>query len=135
MQWDKIVHEMHSKDPWISMNGKSHKDHRVRSWLSFQDCIKLHKLTIFPADATEKQHLYMQQTIKKPQQVTVRQYMSRMGVLNDYLAHLPMVYDFSMVVEGTRKSNVLFNEADLARIVLNLVPVTWVNQYNMTAGN
>jgi hypothetical protein len=22
-QWDKIVHKMHSKDPWISVNGKS----------------------------------------------------------------------------------------------------------------
>ncbi len=22
-QWDKIVHEMHSKDPWIGVNGKS----------------------------------------------------------------------------------------------------------------
>jgi hypothetical protein len=30
------------------------------------DCIKLHKLTIFPADAAEKEHYYMQQTIKKP---------------------------------------------------------------------
>jgi hypothetical protein len=41
------------------------------------DCIKLHKLTVFPADSAEKKHYYMQQTIKKPQQVTVRQFMSR----------------------------------------------------------
>jgi hypothetical protein len=47
-----------------------------------------------------------------------------MGVLNDYLAYLPMVYDSSMAVEGTKKSNVPFDEADLAGIVLNLVPVT-----------
>ncbi len=50
--------------------------------------------------------------------------MSCMGVLNDYLAYLPMVYDSSMAVEGTKKSNVPFDEADLAGIVLNLVPVT-----------
>jgi hypothetical protein len=50
----------------------------------------------------------------------------------DYLAYLPMVYVSSMAIEGTKKSNVLFDETDLARIVLNLVPVTWVNQYNMT---
>jgi hypothetical protein len=55
-----------------------------------------------------------------------------MGVSNDYLAYLPMVYDSCMAVEGAKKSNVLFDEADLAKIVLNLVPVTWVNQYNMT---
>jgi hypothetical protein len=103
MQWDKIVTEMHSKDPWIGVNGKSHQGLCVHSWLSFQDCIELHKLTIFPADATEKQCFYMQQTIKTPQQVTVCQYMSCMGVLNDYLAYLPMVYDSSMAIEGYKE--------------------------------
>jgi hypothetical protein len=73
----------------------------------------------------------MQQTIKKPQQVTVCQYMSCIGILNNYLPYLPMDYDLSMAVEGMKKSNVLLNEADLAGIVLSLVPVTWVNQYNM----
>ncbi len=37
-----------------------------------------------------------------------------------------------MAVEGTKKGNVLFNEANLAGIVLNSVPVLWMNQYNMT---
>jgi hypothetical protein len=95
------------------------------------DYIKLHKLTLFPADAAEKQRYYMQQTIEKSQQVTTRQFVSRMGVLNDYLAYLPTVYDLSMAVAGTKKMNVLFDEADLARIVLNAVPSSWVNQYNM----
>ena len=92
------------------------------------DFIKLHKLTIFPADAAEKQRYYMQQTIKKPQRVTVHQFMSRMGVLNDYLAYLPMVFDFLMAVAGTKKMYVPFAEADLAGTVLNLVPSSWVNQ-------
>jgi hypothetical protein len=42
-----------------------------------------------------------------------------------------MVFDSSMPVAGTKKMDVLFDEADLARIVLNLVPSSWVNQYNM----
>jgi hypothetical protein len=54
-----------------------------------------------------------------------------MGVLNDYLAYLPTVFDSLMVLVGTKKMNVPFDEADLARIVLNLVPSSWVNQYNM----
>jgi hypothetical protein len=113
MQWDKIVQELHCKDTWIGVNGESHKSLHMQSW------------TIFPADAAEKQHFYMQQTVKKPQQVTVHQYMYCMGVLNDYLAcPLPMVYDSSKAVEGMKKSNVLFNEADLAKIILNSVPVT-----------
>jgi hypothetical protein len=131
-QWDRIVNKMHTKNPWIDVNGKSNKGIRVKSWISFMDCIKLHKLTIFPADAAEKQRYYMQQTIKKPQRVTVRQFVSRMIVLNDCLTYLPMVFDSLMAIAGTKKINVPFNEADLAEIVLNLVPSSWVNQYNMT---
>jgi hypothetical protein len=122
---------MHTKNPWIGVNGKSNKGTHMKSWISFMDCIELHKLTVFPADAAEKQHYYMQQTIKKPQQVTVHQFVSCMGVLNDYLAYLPMVFDSLMAIAGTKKMNVPFDEADLVRNVLNLVPSSWVNQYNM----
>ncbi len=131
MQLDKIVQEMHSKDPWFGVNGKLNQGLCVHSWLSFQDCIKLHKLTVFPTDATEKQCFYMQQTIKKPQQVTTCQYVACMGILSDYLSFLPTVFNSSMAVESTKKGNVLFNGADLAGIVLNSVLVSWMNQYNM----
>ncbi len=53
--------------------------------------------------------------------------MARMGNLNDYLAFLPMVYNFSMAIEGTKKANVPFNEVDLAKIILKSVPVSWMN--------
>jgi hypothetical protein len=131
-QWDKIVHEMHTKDPWIGMNGSSNKGMHVCSWMSFLDCIELHKLTIFSVDAAEKQRYYMTQTVKKPQQAKVRQYMACMGILNDYLSHLSMVFNSPMAIEGTKKGNLLFDETDLAGIVLNSVPVSWMNQYNMT---
>jgi hypothetical protein len=130
-QWDRIINEMHTKNPWIGVNGKTNKGLCVHFWISFMDCIELHKLTIFPADATDKQRYYMQQTTKKPQQVAVHQFVSCMGVMNDYLAYLPTVFDSSMAVEGTKKMNVPFDEADLAGIVLNLVPSSWVNQYNV----
>ncbi len=55
-QWDKIVHKMHTKDPLIGVNGSSNKGPHICSWLSLMDCIKLHKLTIFPVDTAEKQH-------------------------------------------------------------------------------
>jgi hypothetical protein len=90
-QWDRIVNNMHTKNPSIGVDGKSKKGIRVKYWISFMDCIELHKLTIIPADTAEKQCYYMQQTIKKPQQVTMRQFVSRMGILNDYLAYLSTV--------------------------------------------
>jgi hypothetical protein len=65
-QWDRIVNKMHTKNSCIGMNGQSHKGLCIHSWISFMDCIKLHKLTIFTAEATEKQHYYMQQTMLEP---------------------------------------------------------------------
>jgi hypothetical protein len=53
-QWDRIMNEMHTKNPWTGVNGKANKGIPVRSWISFMDCIELHKLTVFPADAAEK---------------------------------------------------------------------------------
>jgi hypothetical protein len=131
-QWYKIVHEMHTKDPWIGINKSSNKGPCTCSWPSFLDCIELHKLTIFPVDAAEKQRYYMTHMVKKPQWATLRQYMARMGILNDYHAHLPTVFNSPMAVEGTKKGNVPFNEADLDGIVLNSVLDSWMNQYNMT---
>ncbi len=57
---------MHTKDPWIGVNGSSSKGPRVCSWPSFLDCIELHKLTIFPVDAAEKQHYYMNRRSRNP---------------------------------------------------------------------
>jgi hypothetical protein len=74
----------------------------------------------------------MQQHVRKPQRVTVRAFVSCMGLLNDYLAYLPTVKDSSMAVEDTKKGNILFDEADLAGIVLKAVLTSWVNQYNLT---
>jgi hypothetical protein len=47
---------------------------------------------------------------------------TRMGLLNDYLAYLPMVKDSSMAVEDTKKDNVPFDKADLAGILLKAIP-------------
>ncbi len=54
-----------------------------------------------------------------------------MGVLNDYVKHLPTLKDSSKAVPATKKGNIPFGEADLAAIVLSSVPMSWQNQYNL----
>ena len=54
--------------------------------------------------------------------------MTRMGILNDYLKHLPTL----KTVATTKKGNVPLSEADLASLILSTVPVTWQNKYNLT---
>jgi hypothetical protein len=61
--------------------------------MSFQDYLELHKITVFSADAAERQWFYIQQVVRKPQRTTVQQHILQMGVLNDYVKHLPMLKD------------------------------------------
>jgi hypothetical protein len=130
-QWDRICHEMHKCDLWAAVNVQVTKGRRPRMWVSFLDCLELHKLTVFSADAAEKQRFYIQQAVRKPQRATVRQHITRMGVLNDYVKHLPTVKDNSKAVPTMKKGNFPFGKADLAAIVLSSVPMSWQNQYNL----
>jgi hypothetical protein len=45
-----------------------------------------------------------------------------MGVLNDYVRHLPTLKDSPKAVSMTKKGNVPFGKADLTAIVLASVP-------------
>jgi hypothetical protein len=99
-------------------------------WTSFLDCLELHKLTVFSAEAAKRQQFYIQ-PVHKPQRATVQQHILRMGVLNDYVKHLPTLKDSSKAVPTTKKGNIPFSEADLAAIVLSSVPMSWQNQYNL----
>ncbi len=134
-QWDKIVHEMHTKEPWIRVNRSSNEGPRTRFWPSFLDCIELHKLTIFHVDAAaaEKQCYYITQMVKKPQWATVRQYMARMGILNDYLAHLsPHGLQLSHGRWGNKEGKRAIRWGWSSRNCLELSTVSWMNHYNMT---
>ncbi len=55
-----------------------------------------------------------------------------MKVLNGYLGYLPTLKNCPKAVATTKKGNVLFEEADLASIMLTALPLTWQNQYNLT---
>jgi hypothetical protein len=81
--------------------------------------------------AAKRQQFYIQQAVRKPQRATVRQNISQMGVLNDYVNHLPTLKDSSKAVPVMKKGNIPFGEADLAAIVLSSVPMSWHNQYNL----
>ncbi len=32
-QWDRIINKMHTKNPWVGMNGKTNKGIRLKSWI------------------------------------------------------------------------------------------------------
>ncbi len=50
---------------WAGPNGGNHNGKLPRGYTAFLDCLELHKLTVFSADAAERQRYYIQQGIRK----------------------------------------------------------------------
>ncbi len=65
-QWDRVCREMHERDSWAAVNGQVTKGRHPRTWMSFLDCLELHKLRVFRADAAKRQWFYIQQAVCKP---------------------------------------------------------------------
>ncbi len=130
-QWDCICCEMHKRNLWPGVNGQVTKGRHSRMWMSFQDCLELHKLTVFSADTAKRQQFYIQQVVRKPQRPTVRQHILQMGVLNAYIRHLPTLKDSPGAVPTMKKGNIPLGKADLAATVLASVSMLWQNQYNL----
>jgi hypothetical protein len=65
-QWDCICHEMHDRNAWAGLNGEKHEGKCSHTWASFKDCLKLHKLMVFSADAAKRLKFFIQQGVQKP---------------------------------------------------------------------
>jgi hypothetical protein len=131
IQWDWIVTDMHTKNPWEDIKGVKHNSLHGKLQQSLTNCIKFHKLTVFTIDAAERLRYYLMCSIKKPVRWTIRMHISRMKVLNKYLGILPTIKNSPLAVATTEMGNVPFTEATNASIILSHLPVVWRNQYNL----
>ena len=132
LQWDRIVEDMHLKDPWEDLRGVKHDGLRRKSVKSLQDCIDFHKLTVYSVDAAERQRFYMMCNLKKPAKSSIRAHVTRMETLNKHLGLLPTIKNSPQAVASTELGNVPFNETTLASIILSHLPVAWRTQYALT---
>jgi hypothetical protein len=57
---------MHKRDLWAAVKGQATKGKHLQMWAFFLDCLELHKLTVFSADAAKRQQFYIQQAVHKP---------------------------------------------------------------------
>jgi hypothetical protein len=132
IQWDLIVTDMHTKNPWEGIKGVKHNSLRGKSQQSLTYCIKFHKLTVFTVDAAERLRYYLMCSAKKPVRWTICMHISRMDVLNKYLGIFPTIKNSPLAVATTEMGSVPFTEATHASIILSHLPVAWRNQYNLT---
>jgi hypothetical protein len=129
--WNKIIHEQTETDPYMDLQGLIRQGPQGMSRKSSEDCVMFHLLTMFPNNAAEQERYYITTMLKKPQRVSIRQFVQRVEQLNSYILQLPCWYYSPSVKTNMIPMNVPFAEADLVSHVLRMCPYAWQNQYNL----
>ncbi len=129
--WNKIVSKQTESDPYVNLQGDAKQGPREMLRQSFLNCVMFHLLTAFPINAAEQEKYYITNVLKKPQRVTVHQFVRRVEQLNAYIAQMPCFYYSPNANASTKPKNVPFTEAELGAHVLRMCPLAWQDQYNL----
>ncbi len=123
--WNKIIIEQTESNPYVDLQGVSHKGPRGMTRESFDNSVVFHLLTVFPINMAEQEKYYITDVLKKPQRINVRQFVCQVGQLNAYIAQMPCFYYSPNVNASTKPKKVPFTEAELGTHVLRMSPLEW----------
>jgi hypothetical protein len=87
------------------------------------DCVTFHLLLVYWSDVTETQQFYISNGLKKPNRVSIRQFVQRVQHLNGYLDLLPCTF-YSKCTTKLTKEVEPFDDANLASHILKMVHLT-----------
>jgi hypothetical protein len=82
-----------------------------------------HLLTAFPIKAAEQKKYYITNLLKKPQGVSILQFVCRVEQLNAYITQMPCFYYRPNANASAKPKNVPFNNAELGSHVLRMCPI------------
>ena len=115
---DKVFQEQTNANPYTDLQGLTRKGPRGMPHQSFEDCVMFHLLTVFPNSAAEQERYYITNVLKKPQRVSIHQFVQRVEQLNSYILQLPCWYYSTSVKQNMVPMNVPFAKADLSSHLL-----------------
>ncbi len=102
-QWDHFCHEIHKRDLWAAVNGQVTKGRHPRTWCpswTVLSCISSQSSVLTLPKGSGSTFSKRCASPRGP--LSVRQHILRMGVLNDYVKHLPTLKDSSTAVPTTK---------------------------------
>ena len=88
----KIVQEQVEAAPWTDLQGVEHAEQHAKSWDAFSECMRFHLLTVFCNDAAETERYYISNCLKKPNRMSIQQFVQQVQQLHSYLKLLPCLY-------------------------------------------
>eukprot|EP00804_Cyclotella_cryptica_P004470 CCRYP_006868-RA/>CCRYP_006868-RA protein AED:0.63 eAED:1.00 QI:0/-1/0/1/-1/1/1/0/139 len=118
--WEKIIKAQVTCAPWEDINGVPHTETPTKTW----DLFHFHLLQVFHHDTGEALKYYITNTLKKPNRISIRQFLVRVEQLNSYLETLTCLY-YSPKANQATKRVLLFDDANLATHLLRMCPAKW----------
>ena len=85
---------------------------------NLKKCFEDLKKHVLPVNAYQHQRHYMNRVLRKPKSWTIRQFMTRLVELNDYLTQFPNPSDTVTAVK--------FSDHELTDIATNAIPNAWI---------
>jgi hypothetical protein len=129
--WNKIVTKQTVSDHYTDLQGCSNSGPRGFYCKLFDDCMMVHLLTVFSNNAAEQEWYYFTNVLKKPQLVSIHQFVQRVEQLNSYILQLPCWYYSPSTKPNRIPMNVCFAKADLASHALCMCQHTWQDHFNL----
>jgi hypothetical protein len=84
-QWERICRKMHKRDLWAGVNRQVTTGKHPLLWTAFRECVELHKLTVFTADAAKRQRSTYSRWCTSPRGLLCDSISDELEFLNDYV--------------------------------------------------
>jgi hypothetical protein len=88
-------------------------------------------LIVFPNNRAEQERYYITNVLKKPQCMSICQFVQHVEQLNSYISHLPCWCYSPSTKAGMIPMNVALTKANLVSHILRMCPHTWQGQFNL----
>jgi hypothetical protein len=110
--WNKISHKQTASNPYTDLKGSSKRRPRSLSHKSLDDCLMFHLLTVLTNNVAEQERYFIMNVLKKPQHVSICQFVQCFEQLNSYIAQLSCWYYSPSAKPSRIPMNVPFAKAD-----------------------
>jgi hypothetical protein len=90
--WEKIAQAQTTKCLWEDIYEVTHDETPTKTWDSFMECITFHLQQMFRHDVDKTLKYYIMNTMRKPNQIPIRQFLVQVKQLNSDLETLLCLY-------------------------------------------
>jgi hypothetical protein len=129
-EWDAIVQDHCFSTGWPLPDGTPSTLQRGQDWTTLTDCKRLHLLTVCDKDASERNTAYMNSTLRKPPDLSIKYFHKRCAEMDKLAPCLPCLKDQPDCPPGVERNNVSMTPFAMCNLLMRNVTPKMEDEYN-----